>query len=176
VFDRDLVAGYLRGDHGLDALKDCSPGRHGCAMDAMKCQKAKQPYTYDEFWGLFLGFGLGAMLGLYGGGGGGAGGVERGVGPGFVRVAEGDPVAGTVFGAGGLRDSVPDVVERIREMTRSGELAGRCRVIADATGVGRPVIEMLQRADLRCRVIPVVVTGGDKEVRDGEYYRVPKRT
>lgn len=37
----------------------------------------------------------------------------------------------------------PDVVERIREMTRSGELAGRCRVIADATGVGRPVIEML---------------------------------
>ncbi|MCE5309336.1 MAG: hypothetical protein LLG20_16975 [Acidobacteriales bacterium] len=69
----------------------------------------------------------------------------------------------------------PDIVERIRHLTRSGELAGRCRVVADATGVGRPVIEMLQRADLGCRVMPVVVTGGDKEVQDGEYYRVPKR-
>jgi hypothetical protein len=69
----------------------------------------------------------------------------------------------------------PDIVERVRQMTRSGELAGRCHVVADATGVGRPVIDLLRRAELGCGLMPVVVTGGDREAQDGGYYRVPKR-
>ena len=32
----------------------------------------------------------------------------------------------------------PEIVERVRRTTRSPELAGRCHVAADATGVGRP--------------------------------------
>ena len=39
----------------------------------------------------------------------------------------------------------PEVVERVRAMTRSAELAGQCQLVVDATGVGRPVVELLQR-------------------------------
>jgi hypothetical protein len=66
-------------------------------------------------------------------------------------------------------------LERVRQMTRSPELAGRCHVAADATGVGRPVMDLLRQAELTCRVLPVVVTSGDRETQEGGYYRVPKR-
>jgi hypothetical protein len=74
-----------------------------------------------------------------------------------------------------LGTAYPDIVERVREMTQSVGLAGRCRVVADATGVGRPVMDLLRRADLGCVLMPVVVTSGDMETQDGGYYRVPKR-
>ena len=47
--------------------------------------------------------------------------------------------------------------------------------IVDATGVGAPVVDMLRRADLPCRLMPVTITGGehDAPVRGG--YHVPKR-
>ena len=67
------------------------------------------------------------------------------------------------------------VVERVREMTRSAELAGRCRLVVDATGVGRPVVELLRGGDLGCEVMPVIVTGGEMETMAQGYYRVPKR-
>jgi len=61
-------------------------------------------------------------------------------------------------------------------VTRSGELAERCHLIVDATGVGRPVMDMLRRAALGCRRLwPVSITGGDLETYASGYYRVPKR-
>ena len=70
----------------------------------------------------------------------------------------------------------PDVVERVVVVTRSGELAGRCHLIADATGVGRPVMDMLRRAGLgSTRLWPVLITGGDMETYANGHYRVPKR-
>ena len=47
--------------------------------------------------------------------------------------------------------------------------------IVDATGVGAPVVDMLRKADLPCRLMPVTITGGehDAPVRGG--YHVPKR-
>ena len=70
----------------------------------------------------------------------------------------------------------PEVVERVRQVTRSADLAGRCHLIADATGVGRPVMDMLRRAELGCRRLwPVLITGGDLEKLAEGYYRVPKR-
>jgi hypothetical protein len=42
-----------------------------------------------------------------------------------------------------LRAAVGDQAERVRALTRSAELAGQCRLVVDATGVGRPVVELL---------------------------------
>jgi len=53
----------------------------------------------------------------------------------------------------------PQVVERVRELARSGKLAGRCAVAADATGVGAAV----------------TITGGDRAARGDGGWRVPKR-
>ncbi len=45
----------------------------------------------------------------------------------------------------------------------------------DATGVGRPVIDMLLAADLPAWVRPVTITGGDTATREGSGFRAPKR-
>ena len=72
-----------------------------------------------------------------------------------------------------------EVVDRVVVVTRSADLAGRCHLIADATGVGRPVMDMLRRlrrAELGCtRLWPVLITGGDVETYANGHYRVPKR-
>ena len=67
------------------------------------------------------------------------------------------------------------LVERVKGMTRSAELAGRCRLVVDATGVGRPVVDLLRDADLRCGIMPVMITSGEMETMAGGYYRAPKR-
>jgi hypothetical protein len=69
----------------------------------------------------------------------------------------------------------PEVVERVVGLTRSDELAGHCHLVVDATGVGRPVVDLLRRAGPGCPILPVTITGGDAESRDGAYYRAPKR-
>ena len=69
-----------------------------------------------------------------------------------------------------------EVVDRVVAVTRSGELAGRCHLIADATGVGRPVMDMLRRAELGfSRLWPVEITSGTLERYADGHYRVPKR-
>src|SRR5213593_579438 len=46
----------------------------------------------------------------------------------------------------------PRVVDRVREVVRAPELAGRCTLVMDATGVGAPVLDMLRQADLGCGI------------------------
>lgn len=69
----------------------------------------------------------------------------------------------------------PDVVARVRAVTRSGAIAGRCTLVMDATGVGAPVLDLLRRAGLTCGIEPVIFTGGDREQFGGGLWRVPKR-
>jgi hypothetical protein len=69
----------------------------------------------------------------------------------------------------------PAMVRRVCEIVRSGELAGRCHLVVDATGVGRPVVDLLREARTGCRILPVTITGGDAESVEGGYYRTPKR-
>src|SRR5208283_4392770 len=45
-----------------------------------------------------------------------------------------------------LGTSYPEIVDRVAEVARSADLAGRCHLIVDATGVGRPVVDLLRRA------------------------------
>ena len=70
----------------------------------------------------------------------------------------------------------PDMVDRVRDVMRSPPMADGTRHLAvDSTGVGRPVVDLLKRAGLDCRLWPVTITGGQTERRVDGYYRVPKR-
>ena len=69
----------------------------------------------------------------------------------------------------------PDVVGRVREVLRRPALAGRCTLVMDATGVGAPVLDLLRRANLGCRIAPVILTGGERESHAGGLWHVPKR-
>jgi hypothetical protein len=69
----------------------------------------------------------------------------------------------------------PEVVERVVEVTRSKQLAGRCHLAVDGTGVGRPVVDLLRRARPDAILMPVTITGGQVETMDQGFYRVPKR-
>ena len=74
-----------------------------------------------------------------------------------------------------LGTEYPDVVEQVADVVRWSELDGCCELLVDATGVGRPVIDMLRRSRLNCTLTPVVITGGFSESRGNGYYHVPKR-
>ncbi len=69
----------------------------------------------------------------------------------------------------------PAQVARIKQL--SDELTKTTgttpRLVADATGVGRPVLDMLRSAGLSPAAI--TITGGDNVSQDGLDYRVPKR-
>ncbi len=67
------------------------------------------------------------------------------------------------------------VIERLRQIVNSRELVGRCILVMDATGLGGPVLELLRAARLGCQIIPVTITGGDREINSGGMWRVPKR-
>jgi len=70
-----------------------------------------------------------------------------------------------------LGTSYPDVVAAVGDLM--GRLPRRGPLVADATGVGRPVIDLLRAAGLD--PIPVVVHGGDQTTVVEGYRRVPKR-
>jgi len=75
-----------------------------------------------------------------------------------------------------LGTTYPDVVERVVGVTRAAELTGRCDLAVDATGVGRPVVDLLEGRRLGCRrFLPAVITGGERESYSEGYYRLPKR-
>jgi hypothetical protein len=74
-----------------------------------------------------------------------------------------------------LGTTYPEVVSRVAEVTRSGELDGCCELVVDATGVGRPVVDMLRRAGLNCTLSPAIITGGVTESYAKSYFHVPKR-
>jgi hypothetical protein len=69
----------------------------------------------------------------------------------------------------------PDIVKRVKRTTRAPELDGRCHVAVDATGVGRPVVDLLRRAGLGATILPAIFTGGAAESLNKGYYGVPKR-
>lgn len=74
-----------------------------------------------------------------------------------------------------LHTAYPDVVRRVVTLFGSKSLKGRCDLVVDYTGVGRPVVDLLREAGLQ--PIPVTITGGAEEhydTKDGAW-RVPKR-
>ena len=70
----------------------------------------------------------------------------------------------------------PEAAERVAAVTRSPELNQRCHLAVDATGVGRPVVDLLRGMRLgSTSFLPAVITGGDSESYTDGYYRLPKR-
>lgn len=65
------------------------------------------------------------------------------------------------------------VVDRVGQVVSDPRLRN-CTLVADASGLGAPVIESLRAANLPCRLIPAQITGGGGESYDGDFYRVPK--
>ena len=74
-----------------------------------------------------------------------------------------------------LGTSYVDVVERVRAIVTSGPLAGRCKLVVDATGVGGPVVDMLKKAGRGCGMIPAVIAGGCQEAPGDGGERVTER-
>jgi hypothetical protein len=72
-----------------------------------------------------------------------------------------------------LGTSYPKVVQRVRDLMNAPPLRANAELVADSTGVGAAVVEMLRETGLWFR--SVLITAGDKEVREGTTYRVPKR-
>jgi hypothetical protein len=67
----------------------------------------------------------------------------------------------------------PEIVRHLDQLVR--RLSAKPCMAVDATGVGRPVIDMIRDADLPASIYPITLTGGDAVVRDGMERRVPKR-
>lgn len=81
----------------------------------------------------------------------------------------------------------PTIAERVAALMKKDELKelkvqhgkwGRGKpimpdLVVDATGVGRPIVEMLEEEGLR--PYSIWITGGDNVSKEGREYRVPKR-
>jgi hypothetical protein len=72
-----------------------------------------------------------------------------------------------------LGTSYPAIVERVKDVTQADTLRGRYILVADATGVGAPVVDLLRQANVN--TVAVTITGGDTVIRDAGDFRVPKR-
>jgi hypothetical protein len=72
-----------------------------------------------------------------------------------------------------------EIGDRMRRLVKRPPLAGRSQVVADATGVGAAVMELLRGGGgLGCPLVPVVITSGEAGAvgpgPGGSGYRVPK--
>jgi hypothetical protein len=72
-----------------------------------------------------------------------------------------------------LGTAYPRIVTELRELLDRPELRRDVALVVDGTGVGRPVIDYMEREGLA--PIPVSITGGDTVNHEGGWYRVPKR-
>jgi hypothetical protein len=67
----------------------------------------------------------------------------------------------------------PSVVDEVEDMLRRPPLRGCCDLVVDATGVGRPVVDLFSERELR--PVAVIITGGMEATEDDAGWRVPKR-
>ena len=67
----------------------------------------------------------------------------------------------------------PAIVERVKAILDEPTLKGRVQLVVDATGVGKPVVDLLRAAKLG--PVAVTITGGDNVSFEAGGYRVPKR-
>jgi hypothetical protein len=67
----------------------------------------------------------------------------------------------------------PSIVRRLDHLVK--RLPEKPSMAVDATGVGRPVIDMIRDARLQAHVYAITLTGGDAVTQDGMERHVPKR-
>ncbi len=67
----------------------------------------------------------------------------------------------------------PVIVEQVRDLMRSRDLINQAALVVDATGVGRPVVDLFRKAGLW--PVAVTITGGNVVTVGGGGFHVPKR-
>ncbi|RYZ89130.1 MAG: hypothetical protein EOP04_07625 [Proteobacteria bacterium] len=72
-----------------------------------------------------------------------------------------------------LGTKYPDIVSHVQTMMENPQLKGKTELVVDATGVGRPVVDMFAGKGLSPRGI--MITGGNAVTQVGDYTGVPKR-
>ncbi len=74
-----------------------------------------------------------------------------------------------------LGTTYPDMIDKLEERINAVNIDSDYTVVTDATGVGRPVVDLMRKRLIK--TIPVIITGGDKELFDPDLggWRVPKR-
>jgi hypothetical protein len=72
-----------------------------------------------------------------------------------------------------LNTPYPAIVKHTATLLARPPLAGNAVLLVDATGVGRPVVDMFDQIGLS--PMAITITGGDVVTNDGREYRVPKR-
>ena len=74
-----------------------------------------------------------------------------------------------------LGTTYPQIITMLTDRINALNLQGNYMCVPDATGVGRPVVDMLRKNGIACT--PVSITGGEKEQFDEQFggWRVPKR-
>lgn len=67
-------------------------------------------------------------------------------------------------------------VRMIVELLRRPPLVGNVTLILDATGVGRPVVDMfMDSVDVQAPIVPIVITDGKEAHSEGQWWWVPKK-
>jgi Terminase RNaseH-like domain len=77
-----------------------------------------------------------------------------------------------------LGTAYPTVAKEVASLAEALALSrrGTVTLAVDATGVGRPVLDMLRREPMpHIHVIPLLITGGDAVTKDKGFWHVPKR-
>ena len=69
----------------------------------------------------------------------------------------------------------PTVVARTAALLAAPPLGPAADLVVDATGVGRPVVDLFRAAAIASDVWAATITGGDRVARDDRSVRVPKR-
>jgi hypothetical protein len=69
----------------------------------------------------------------------------------------------------------PELVERAGRVACSRAMEGRRHLVVDATGVGRPIVDLLRMRRLGCQLWPVIITSAHGVGWSGGCYTVPKR-
>jgi hypothetical protein len=72
-----------------------------------------------------------------------------------------------------LGTAYPDIVQQVKRMYEQPPLCGQSALVVDATGVGRPVVDLFRKAGLR--PVAITITGGQAVSVGYGGYRVPKR-
>lgn len=74
-----------------------------------------------------------------------------------------------------LHVEYPAMIEDLKKKINAINISDRYSLIADATGVGKPVVDMMRKEKMA--VVPVLITGGNQTTYDHELggWHVPKR-
>ena len=74
-----------------------------------------------------------------------------------------------------LGTSYPDIVSKVATILEALPLLRDTTLVVDATGCGKPVLDMFIKANLPCPVRGVLIHGGDIVTSEGMTSRIPKR-